>query len=246
LTEKIIMVVPCYNEADRLDCDSFIQALGQDPGLHWLFVNDGSKDNTQALIEQMAAKEPARVFCHSLNVNSGKGEAVRQGLLRAIELNANIIGYYDADQATPLTEIFRLLQILHVRQSQVLLGSRVFLLGRDLKRQRWRYLLGRAFAFVASRMLKLSVYDTQCGMKLIRVFPKLKDCLEEPFVSSWLFDVELIQRLVQKAGLKSQDFFEEPLLQWTEIGGSKVKAQAFLTALIDLFKIKLKSVKAQR
>lgn len=242
MSDKIIIVVPCYNEEARLSCQSFLGALDQDPNLHWLFVDDGSKDKTYEIIESMVRDRPDRVLSLRMIRNSGKGEAVRQGLLKAIDQEAQVIGYYDADQATPLSEIFRLLDILKNQDKQFLLGSRVFLLGRDLKRQRWRYLLGRAFAFVASRMLRLRVYDTQCGMKLLKVFPLLKSCLTEPFVSSWLFDVELIQRLMTQGQLSTQDFFEEPLLQWTEVGGSKVKAQAFAIALVDLFKIKLKSM----
>ncbi len=242
MSDKIIIVVPCYNEEARLSTQSFLGALDQDPNLHWLFVDDGSKDNTLKIIESMVEARPNRILSHRLIRNSGKGEAVRQGLLKALDQEAQVVGYYDADQATPLSEIFRLLDILKNQNKKFLLGSRVFLLGRDLKRQRWRYLLGRAFAFVASRMLRLRVYDTQCGMKLLKVFPLLKSCLDQPFVSSWLFDVELIQRLMAQGQLSSQDFFEEPLLQWTEVGGSKVKAQAFATALVDLFKIKLKSM----
>ena len=242
MTDKIIIVVPCYNEESRLLTQSFLGALDQDSDLHWLFVDDGSKDKTPEIIESMVRARPDRVLSHRIIRNSGKGEAVRQGLLMAIDQKAQVIGYYDADQATPLSEIFRLLEILKSQNKQFLLGSRVFLLGRDLQRQHWRYLLGRAFAFVASRMLRLRVYDTQCGMKLLRVFPLLKSCLDEPFVSSWLFDVELIQRLMTQGRLNTRDFFEEPLLQWTEVGGSKVKARAFATALIDLFKIKLKSM----
>jgi dolichyl-phosphate beta-glucosyltransferase len=243
LNEKVILVVPCFNEEDRLDPESFIESLEKDSRLHWIFVDDGSKDRTAAVIQSMVDQHPDRIFIHQLKNNSGKGEAVRQGLLRAVELEATLTGYYDADQATPLSELFRLLSIFKEQNVQVLFGARVFLLGRNINRQRWRFWLGRCFALVASQMLRLRVYDTQCGMKLIRHFPKLKSCIEKPFASSWLFDVELIQRLLKEGGLKVDDFYEEPLLAWTDVGGSKVKARAFAVALYDLFKIKLRSLR---
>ena len=236
-----VIVVPCYNEENRLDQQAFIDSLGQNENLHWLFVDDGSKDRTPIIIESMANQFPDRLFFHQLPKNCGKGEAVRQGLLKALEKEASLVGYYDADLATPMTEVFRLLKIFKNQGRKVLLGSRVFLLGRNIDRKRWRFWLGRCFALVASQMLRLKVYDTQCGMKLIANFPTLKTCLDQPFESSWLFDVELIQRLLKKGQLEVSDFFEEPLLAWTDVGGSKVKAKAFFVALLDLVKIKLRS-----
>ncbi len=241
MKKKIILVVPCYNEEDRLDLPQFMGALEHNNDLCWLFVDDGSMDKTAEMIQAQVQLHPGRVFFHQLKKNSGKGEAVRQGLLKAIELNADLTGYFDADLATPISEIHRLLNLYEIQKRKILLGSRVFLLGRNIQRQRWRFWLGRCFALVATQMLKLKVYDTQCGAKLIENYPNLKLCLEMPFVSVWLFDVELIQRLKGVGHLTDHDFFEEPLLQWTEVGGSKVKAKAFVVALVDLIKIKMKS-----
>ncbi len=241
MEQKTILVVPCYNEENRLNPKSFMEALEQVPHLNWLFVDDGSKDRTATIIQSMQSQFPNRIYLHQLQKNSGKGEAVRQGLLKAIELKAHLTGYYDADLATPMDEVFRLLKIFNKQNIQVLLGARVFLLGRHINRKRWRFWLGRCFALVASQMLKLKVYDTQCGMKLIANFNELEECLTEPFVSSWLFDVELIQRMLTTGKLDIKDFFEEPLRAWTDVGGSKVKAKAFMVALLDLLKIKLRS-----
>ncbi len=241
MAEKIVLVVPCFNEEERLHPQVFIDSLQENANLHWLFVDDGSKDRTAEIIQTMIQAHPDRFFLHQLEKNSGKGEAVRQGLIEAIDKQATLTGYFDADLATPMSEVFRLLKIFTLQDCQVLLGSRVFLLGRHIDRKRWRYWLGRCFALVASQMLRLKVYDTQCGMKLINNFPGLKKCVEKPFDSSWLFDVELIQRLIKTGNLKVADFFEEPLLSWTDVGGSKVKAKAFVVALFDLCKIKLRS-----
>ena len=241
MSKKTILVVPCFNEEDRLDPKAFFASLDEVEHLHWLFVDDGSKDRTATIIESMQAQFPERIYFHQLEKNSGKGEAVRQGLLKALDLNANLTGYYDADLATPLSEAYRLLGIYEQRNCKVLLGSRVFLLGRQINRQRWRFWLGRCFALVASQMLRLKVYDTQCGMKLISNFTEFKSCIEKPFDSSWLFDVELIQRMLKGGKLQESDFFEEPLLSWTDVGGSKVKTKAIFVALFDLFKIKMRS-----
>jgi hypothetical protein len=67
----------------------------------------------------------------------------------------------------------------------------------------------------------------------------LEDSLQKRFVSTWLFDIELIHRLISapKNPYHKSDFFEEPLRQWTEIGNSKIKPASFMTALWDLVKI---------
>lgn len=241
MNRKTIIVVPCFDEEDRLDPKAFFDSLDGSDQLHWLFVDDGSRDRTPVIIESMLAQFPDRIFSLKLEKNSGKGEAVRQGLLKACEMGAELTGYYDADLATPMSELFRLLYIYEKQNVKILFGARVFLLGRNIDRKRWRYWLGRCFALVASSMLRLKVYDTQCGMKLIGNFDGFTQCIEKPFDSTWLFDVELIQRMIKVGKLKVDDFFEEPLLAWTDVGGSKVKAKAFVVALWDLAKIKVRS-----
>ena len=216
-----------------------MESLEKNNQLHWFFVDDGSKDKTAQIIHRMMEEKPHRIFLHSMINNRGKGEAVRQGLLKAIEKKATLTGYFDADLATPMSEVLRLLDIFQKKDHKVLIGSRVFLLGHRIERKCWRFWLGRCFALIASRMLRLKVYDTQCGAKLILNFDKLTLCLQKPFVSSWLFDVELIQRILKTGGLQVSDFFEEPLLMWTDVGGSTLKAKSFLMALVDLIKIKI-------
>ena len=78
---------------------------------------------------------------------------------------------------------------------QVVIGSRVGLLGHDIDRSLRRHYLGRIFATVSSAVLDLPVYDTQCGAKAFRVTPALRAALADPFTSRWAFDVELLGRL---------------------------------------------------
>ena len=241
--KKIILVVPCWNEEKRLRTDIFLKSLESNDQLHWLFVNDGSSDNTESLIREMVKQNPHRIFLHSMDSNKGKGEAVRQGLLKAIELKAFLTGYVDSDLGTPIDEILRLIGLFQSKRCKILLGARVFLLGRKIQRSFWRFLIGRSFALVASFILKLRVYDTQCGVKLILNFENLENCLKTPFVSRWIFDMELIQRLLKTGKLEVSDFFEEPLLRWNDVAGSKVKFSSLLKTSVDLLKIIVKGSK---
>ncbi len=129
LSSKTVIVVPCFNEAARLNCAAFENALKVDPMLEFIFVNDGSTDNTIDVLNQLERQVGDRARVLELERNSGKAEAVRAGVLRAFEQDAKYIGYWDADLATPLTSIELFAKELEVREVSLVLGSRVRLMG---------------------------------------------------------------------------------------------------------------------
>ena len=107
-----VIVVPCYNEAQRLDVRAFERFAVESSAVDFLLVNDGSRDTTLELLEDLHQREPARFGFLHLAKNGGKAEAVRQGMLAAIAAGAPLVGFWDADLATPLGEIPRFCQIL--------------------------------------------------------------------------------------------------------------------------------------
>ncbi|MFK8136979.1 MAG: glycosyltransferase [Bdellovibrionales bacterium] len=236
--KKIILVVPCYNEEERLDKDQFLNSLTKNDELQWLFVNDGSSDNTSGVIKDLAKKKPDRMYNLDLDQNMGKGEAVRQGLLKALDMNADITGYFDADLATPIPEMLRLIDLTNTTEAKVILGSRAYLLGHDIQRTKMRFFLGRVFAFVAGILLGIRINDTQCGAKVLVNHEGLRHSLKNIFISRWLFDIELIHRIYHHSEAKLSYFYEEPLRKWTDVAGSKIKPSFFLFAIFDLLKIK--------
>lgn len=236
---EVILVVPCFNESARLREGEFL-ALARDADLALLFVDDGSTDRTAERVEELVSRSDGRAMLCRLARNSGKAEAVRQGLLRTIGEGATIVGYADADLSTPAGELARLVGEIRRRPVQVLMGSRVRMLGSEITRRPARHYLGRLFATCASLALGLAVYDTQCGAKLFRVTPVLRAALERPFTSRWAFDVELLGRLLSRDGRPSyaaEDFAEVPLLRWSDVKGSKLNAFAAARAGLDLMRI---------
>jgi dolichyl-phosphate beta-glucosyltransferase len=232
-----LVVVPCYNEAQRLDVESFA-TLARSDRLRLLFVNDGSTDDTGRVLATLE-DSTSNVEVLDLPRNVGKAEAVRLGLARGVELRAPIIGYYDADLATPPHELLRLLDVLESRGDlSVVTAARVALLGRRIVRRRSRHYLGRVFATMAAVVLRLVVYDTQCGAKLFRVTPAFVAATATPFRSRWIFDVELFGRLLR--GTDSAEpvppsaFQEVPLWEWHHISGSHLGAREMARALLDL------------
>ncbi|TMA36340.1 MAG: glycosyltransferase [Deltaproteobacteria bacterium] len=235
--QETVVVVPCFNEAARLEDASFLE-LATRPGLTLLFVDDGSRDGTGARLARLAAQGNGSIEVLSLPANHGKGEAVRRGMLQALDRGAEVVGYVDADLSTPVAEVARLLDEMEQRGVAVVMGARVALLGTAIQRRALRHYLGRLFATAASIILGLPVYDTQCGAKFFRDTPALRGALTGPFSSRWAFDVELIGRLLRGDGgaapLGAADFVEIPLRCWTDVPGSKVSSVQMMRAACDL------------
>jgi len=231
---RVALVVPCYNEAHRLDTDAFRNFKLDGHQIEFLFVNDGSTDSTLQTLQSIGAT------IVNLEKNSGKAEAVRRGMLAAIERGPDYAGFWDADLATPLSELHGFLEIMETRSAiDMVFGARVRLLGRDISRRPSRHYFGRVGATLISSSLGLAVYDTQCGAKLFRVSPTLRAVFATPFLSRWIFDVEIIARFVQLCGRDrvAQALYEYPVTQWHDVKGSKVKSRDFARALHDLWKI---------
>jgi dolichyl-phosphate beta-glucosyltransferase len=234
---RVRVVVPCFNEAGRLPVARFESGLAELADVELVFVDDGSTDGTVATLEALRAAAPDRVRVLRLPRNVGKGEAVRAGMLDALERGAQYVGYWDADLATPLTAIRTFREVLEAHPGlEMVFGARVQLLGRSIRRRALRHYLGRVFATVVSVMLRLAIYDTQCGAKLFRVTASLPDLFREPFLTRWVFDVEIIARLIRARRGSNQPpveavIYEYPLDTWVDVPGSKVRGLDFVRAL---------------
>jgi dolichyl-phosphate beta-glucosyltransferase len=238
-----VLVVPCYNEAARFPSGVVCSFLQQHPAISMVLVNDGSRDGTTAVLEQVRQRMPAQVQVVDRKENRGKAETVREGMVYALkQFPGATLGFWDADLATPLPAVLQMIQILEQRPGiRMVFGARVSLLGRDIRRQPRRHYLGRVFATVVSLMLKLPIYDTQCGAKLFRAGEGLENLFNEPFSSRWVFDVEIIARWIQwnrfdRAKVRGT-IFELPLDSWEDVDGSKVKPSDFLKAPMELLEI---------
>jgi len=235
----VTIVVPCFNEEHRLRAAGFAPLTAA--GFRVLFVDDGSTDGTQEVLRQTCALLGEGASVLNLPRNQGKAEAVRQGLLAGIASGAAVVGYLDADLATPAAEMVRLVGHLGAG-TRAALGSRVALLGLQIERRASRHYLGRVFATAASLLLDLRVYDTQCGAKAFAATPLLSAALDERFSARWAFDVELIGRLLAGApgleGLVAADFLEMPLRSWVDVAGSKLRPLHFPILGLELLRIR--------
>jgi dolichyl-phosphate beta-glucosyltransferase len=250
MSKEILIIVPCFNEAHRLRRNNFMPLL-QRADLDLLFVDDGSTDGTADFIAQEFADFPDSVKLERLARNRGKAEAVRAGFSEALAEGYHYIGYMDADMAVPACEMVRLWETIQDGQLKMVMGSRVALLGAQIIRNPLRHYVGRIFATVASLGLALTVYDTQCGAKIIKRCPALEDAAGFPFGSTWAFDVELIGRLLTPvtAGVEPvgpEQMKEIPIAGWTDVPGSKLSVFSMLRAGLEVLSISLALRKRRR
>jgi dolichyl-phosphate beta-glucosyltransferase len=240
---KTIVVVPCFDEEARLDRAAFERFAVAHPDVQLLFVDDGSRDNTLQLLQAMHESNPCRLLVHALPRNMGKAEAVRQGLLKAAEMRGKYVAFWDADLATPLDDINDFAALLDSRPDiEMVFGSRVNLLGRNVHRQLMRHYLGRVFATAAAAILGIGIYDTQCGAKMFRVSDHFIANLQKPFIGGWIFDVEMIAREVQSRRGSNLPpaktiIYEYPLMVWRDVAGSKIKLRDWFKVAVALVRI---------
>ncbi len=244
-----VLVVPCFDEEARLDRARFLE-LAAAPTVKLLFVDDGSRDNTLGVLESLRTALPSKIDVLALGTNRGKGEAVRHGMNAALAGGASVVGYADADLATPPAELLRLLERLERHKVSVVVGSRVLLIGRRIERRNKRHVMGRVFATIAAGILRVPFYDTQCGAKLFKDTELLRAALATPFASRWAFDVELLGRLLvgtrAVAPLPESEFLEVPLREWVDVGESKLKFGGMARTLLDLVRIEAELLKLRR
>lgn len=238
--QEVCIVVPCFNEERRLRGADFLSFVATHPSASLCFVDDGSTDGTVAVLEQLRSTCPERILVHRVAKNGGKAEAVRAGVLHVAGSGQfPIVGYWDADLSTPLDEVDQLLQVLRDHpHCQLVLGSRVKRLGAHIERRLSRHICGRIFATCASAILGFEVYDSQCGAKLFRA-ERARVFFGEPFLTRWLFDLEMLVRLRNEVGRSVVETTREvPLSRWEEVGGSKLGLSDMINVPRELLKIR--------
>lgn len=225
---------------------SIVDFLGKNSSEYkFLFVDDGSKDDTAKIIHEIHVKFPERTRILNLSKNVGKAEAIRTGALTLLknEMKFDYLGFMDADLSTPVEEIENVYRSVEaLSRPALIIGSRIKLFGStNIIRSDRRHYIGRIIATLISKSLNLPIYDTQCGFKFIR-YDKIHDLFHEPFISRWLFDVELIFRLVRITGRDgiNGELFELPVKNWVEKGQSKIPFSYAFRLPFELFKIKRK------
>lgn len=217
------LVIPCFEESKRLPAylDSLVAHLeGQPFRCRILIVDDGSRETERQRLREIFQdlKNDRGIFLDPLYLdrNFGKGYAVRSGWSAAKD--SKWLAFADADGATPAIEVARVFNMIYQKDDDFIcyMGSRIKMLGQSVDRDWKRHILGRIYASLVGVAIQQSVYDSQCGFKIIshRAFRSIHHLLEE---NRFAFDSELIAALVD-----SSFKLQEVPVNWRDIAGSKV------------------------
>lgn len=235
---KICIVIPLYNEASRFDSKALLDYT-QNHDIDFFLVNDGSTDKSKEIIESLA-KDNQKITSLNLSTNKGKAEAIRTAILKIATNNFyDYVGYFDADFATPLNEIQHFIDAINKTQKTFIMGIRLKRIGANIKRYKSRHYFGRIVASIISEIiLKLPVYDTQCGAKLVKT-DLAQELFRKPFISKWFFDVELVARMKNIHGKEYclNNILELPLNTWIDKGHSKISITDLIKTPFILMKL---------
>ncbi len=232
--QTLSIVVPCHNEARRLDSAAFIRAVETWPWLSFCFVDDGSTDATAELLAHLSRLSPAMHAIY-LSKNKGKSEAVRTGVRHILaNTHADLVGFWDADLAAPLEEIPAFLAAFERAKNppKAVFGSRWPHLGTDIRRSAARGIASIIAKAAIRRVLRVQVWDTQCGAK---IFSRAiaGEVFRDKFRTKWLFDVEILARI--GARRLKKETIELPLSAWYDVPGSKVGVSALFELVWLIF-----------
>lgn len=235
---KISVVVPAYNEANRIppSLDRIVSYMQErHPDYEVLVVDDGSSDGTGDAVRRRFEGNP-RVEVLDYGANRGKGYAVRHGMSRS---TGDLVVFSDADLSTPIEEIEKMLPLME-RGYDIVIGSRAHAQA-DIREHQplYRELGGKLFNLLVRLVVMSGLHDTQCGFKLFRrsatapILPHLR-------IDGFAFDVEVLA-LARAAGLQ---IAEVPVV-WINSLTSRVRLSAAVRAYFDLLDIRQRARRMQ-
>ncbi len=235
------IVIPAYNESDNLNrgaldkVDRYLKK--QTYSYEVLIVDDGSTDGSINLLTKFINQRSNWKLI--TNPHQGKAQTVATGVNEA---RGELVLFTDFDQATPLSEVEKLLPFA-AKNYDIIIGSREVEGAKRLKEPWYRHLMGRVFNILVSILAIGNIHDTQCGFKLFKteVAQKLFSSLvvygKHPEKSAFTgaFDVEILY-LAQKRKLK----IAEVPVSWKHVTTNRVSPlRDSVRMFFDLLRIRL-------
>ena len=244
-TTYLSVVIPAYNEEKRLPstlADVIKYLTKQKYTSEILVIDDGSKDNTVKVVEDIAAKATTNINAFSGikkiaamrypdGANHGKGYAVRYGMTNA---EGKYRVFMDADNSTTIDHVERFFPFFKEQDFDIVIGSRDLNESDVEVHQAWyKEVAGDLGNMLIRAVAVRGIYDTQAGFKMFtakaadKIFPKLT-------IDRWGFDVEMLA-VAQKFGFKIK---EAPIV-WLNDPNSRVSAKAYIEVLTEVFRVRM-------
>lgn len=235
------VVIPCYNEENRLSSALFKDFIDKNVGYHLCFVNDGSTDNTLAVLEKLRKGNEENISIVNCTKNGGKAEAVRQGIQYLTRHSSvDYIGFLDADLSTDFRDFDDLVQTIGNSEFKIVSGSRISRMGANIAKESARKIISTTINLIIQTILGMPFKDTQCGAKIMdRDIATLM--FEKKFITKWLFDVEIFMRMRKYYGKEvvKKYICEQPLKRWVHVDDSKLSMKDSMKIVGQLGQIAL-------
>lgn len=229
--ESLSVIIPAYNEADRLPAAvETVSAYCRErfDSYEIIVVDDGSTDRTREILASMQQKE-GRLRFQSLPANSGKGAAVRAGMMLA---QSDLLLMCDADMSAPIGEMDKLIPWVD-EGFPVVIGSRAVKESRIVRQPLYRHSMGKFFGLMARVLVIGGVRDPQCGFKLF-IREAARDIFQRSCINRFAFDVEVLF-LAGRLGYP----IKETGIFWKHAAGSSVRlVRDSVRMALDLLRIR--------
>lgn len=211
------IIIPCYKEHERLP--KFLENLSiliKNSNIKILIIDDGSPENYFDLLKTNVSKFLNKnIELHHYEKNIGKGHAIAYGINLA---KTKYVGFLDADGSIGEKEVFRMVNYFRKNSEiDMLISSRIAMLGRTIDRKISRHVTGRIFATISNILFPIQVYDSQCGFKLFSK-AKYENVKNKIIDNQWLWDTQLLI-LFYYSGFKILEF----PIDWSEKENSKIR-----------------------
>jgi dolichyl-phosphate beta-glucosyltransferase len=231
------VIVPCFNEEFRLNIEYWNELISN-LDYNWIFVNDGSTDQTKKKLDEING-----IKILELTQNSGKAEAIRFGVNHIINNQKDldfVLAFIDSDGAFDLKDITRNFEIFSKKVLndlyQTVWATRVALSGRRIDRSSLRHYISRIIISLIGLKFRNLPYDPQTGFKIFLINEDLRKIFETKFMTRWFFDIEIINRFKINSGYELK-IWEEPVNFWKDVNGSKLNFKQYIRVLRELLMV---------
>lgn len=233
----ITIVIPAYNEEKRMipTLKNIVSYFSDKKILHEVIISDdGSSDNTVKIVTDLKTSYP-QISVFSLNQNSGKGKAVREGMLKG---KGDYILFMDADSSTSIGEFEKFLPQIQLKKD-IIMGTRKIKGAQIIEHQPFfREFFGKGFTWLSNLMTQSHVSDFTCGFKCFSR-KATNDIFSRAVINDWSFDAEILF-LAKRLGY---EITEIPVV-WKNDRASKVRLlYDIMSSLKGLLSIRLNALK---
>jgi glycosyltransferase involved in cell wall biosynthesis len=218
----ISIVMPAHNEEGRIgktleDYGSFFKekkVKGEIKDFEIIVVINNTRDKTQEIVKKRSKKYPE---IKSFNFEQGgKGFAIIEGFKEALRGSAELIGFVDADEATPPQAFYDLIE--NVKDYDGIIADRWHKKSKILPKQSlFRRFISRGYNLVVRTLFLMPYRDTQCGCKLFKRKVLEENC-KKLVTSNWGFDIALLYCLRKESSARVRSI---PTI-WRDEKGSRV------------------------